>query len=237
MKRVFLFLIVMMLASTSVFADIDSSADIENLDYALYISDTDVTQGSQVTLSICMKNATQIALWQTDIKFPEGITIESDDKGVCDVKLSTTRTNTSRHSITSEMQRDGSCRIMAIPSASNKVYAIGNGEVATITINIDKEMVPGDYTVRLYNNLLVEKNATGHKTNPIEITLTVKESATLLGDVNRDGTVSIADISVLIKYLKGENPENFDSLAADANKSGSIDIDDLSAILDAIIGK
>lgn len=227
----------MMLASTSVFADIDSSADIENLDYALYISDTDVTQGSQVTLSICMKNATQIALWQTDIKFPEGITIESDDKGVCDVKLSTTRTNTSRHSITSEMQRDGSCRIMAIPSASNKVYAIGNGEVATITINIDKEMVPGDYTVRLYNNLLVEKNATGHKTNPIEITLTVKESATLLGDVNRDGTVSIADISVLIKYLKGENPENFDSLAADANKSGSIDIDDLSAILDAIIGK
>ena len=57
------------------------------------------------------------------------------------------------------------------------------------------------------------------------------------GDVNGDGSIGIADITVLIDYLLGVEAANFVLLNADADGNGKIDIADVTRIIDMILGK
>lgn len=55
------------------------------------------------------------------------------------------------------------------------------------------------------------------------------------GDVNMDGTVSIADVSTLIDYLLSGNVDPFDELAADVNLDTEITIADVSSLIDMLL--
>lgn len=57
----------------------------------------------------------------------------------------------------------------------------------------------------------------------------------LLGDVNEDGIVSIADLVALVAYLEGHTPEDFNMDAADADENGEIDINDIQEIVSLIL--
>ncbi len=58
----------------------------------------------------------------------------------------------------------------------------------------------------------------------------------LPGDVDNNGEVSMADVTLLSMYLNGENPEIVEQgmLNADANKDGTVDIRDIAAIYSII---
>ena len=57
----------------------------------------------------------------------------------------------------------------------------------------------------------------------------------LFGDANDDGTVSIADVTHLIDYLLGYNPQPFNFVNADVNVSGNISIGDVTALIDILL--
>lgn len=60
------------------------------------------------------------------------------------------------------------------------------------------------------------------------------------GDVNRDGSVTIADVTALVDIILGkdsEEPYAYDHMAADVNGDGSITIADVTALVDVILGK
>lgn len=57
----------------------------------------------------------------------------------------------------------------------------------------------------------------------------------LLGDVNRDGLVDIADINAIIAHILGETLDVFDEVAADVNSDGLYDVDDINLIIDMIL--
>ena len=56
----------------------------------------------------------------------------------------------------------------------------------------------------------------------------------LLGDVNDDGLVNISDVTTLIDYLLGSNPQPFNEVNANINGNG-IDISDLTALIDMLL--
>ncbi|MBQ1893078.1 MAG: hypothetical protein II155_03120 [Clostridia bacterium] len=60
----------------------------------------------------------------------------------------------------------------------------------------------------------------------------VDEPQNLLGDVDCNGVVTMADVSLLSMYLNGENPSISEQgmINADANEDGVVDIRDISAI-------
>ena len=60
-------------------------------------------------------------------------------------------------------------------------------------------------------------------------------SPVIVGDANDDGTVSIADVSTIIDYLLGLDPEPFNEVNADIN-GGGITIADVSALIDILLG-
>ena len=64
--------------------------------------------------------------------------------------------------------------------------------------------------------------------------------ATLRGDVNRDGSVTIADVTALVNIILGKDnvqPYKYDHDAADVNTDTSITIADVNALVTIVLGK
>jgi len=64
--------------------------------------------------------------------------------------------------------------------------------------------------------------------------------ASLLGDVNRDGSVTIADVTALVNIILGKDnvqPYKYDHDAADVNTDTSITIADVNALVTIVLGK
>ena len=60
----------------------------------------------------------------------------------------------------------------------------------------------------------------------------------LTGDVNADGSVTIADVTALVDIILGkDNAVNYHQTVADINNDGSITIVDVTALVDLILGK
>ena len=59
-----------------------------------------------------------------------------------------------------------------------------------------------------------------------------------LGDVNRDGSITIADVTALVNIILGKDAEGlYDHGAADVNRDGTITIADVTALVNIILGK
>ncbi|MBR1788134.1 MAG: C10 family peptidase [Bacteroidaceae bacterium] len=67
----------------------------------------------------------------------------------------------------------------------------------------------------------------------------VTESAVATGDINRDGNISIADVTALVNIILGKDNDGsqYDHAAADVNKDGSVTIADVTALVNQILGK
>lgn len=66
------------------------------------------------------------------------------------------------------------------------------------------------------------------------------EMTILLGDVNNDGEITIADVTALVNIVLGKDdtePYQYDHEAADVNGDGSITIADVTALVNTILGK
>ena len=63
---------------------------------------------------------------------------------------------------------------------------------------------------------------------------------TIRGDINRDGTITIADVTALVNIVLGKDdaqPYQYDHDAADVNEDGTITIADVTALVNRILGK
>ncbi len=83
-----------------------------------------------------------------------------------------------------------------------------------------------------------EDSKTGHLP---QIYRKVKQTTpTEVGDINRDGHVSIADVTALVNIILGKDdtePYQYDHDAADVNTDGGISIADVTALVNIILGK
>lgn len=82
---------------------------------------------------------------------------------------------------------------------------------------------------------IVLSNAKG-KNYASEVNVSIQATFdTVLGDVNGDGLVNIADAIGLVNYILGKSAFEVDELAADANEDGILNITDAIAIVNLIL--
>ena len=119
-------------------------------------------------------------------------------------------------------------------------YAVHEGVPAELTItpdegyDIQSVMVDDiqDITNEVFNNTVtVNLNAAMAMEVTFELTDFMK-----LGDVNNDNRISVADLSLTVAHLIGEQPQVFVKRQADANNDGEINVGDLARIVDVITG-
>lgn len=64
----------------------------------------------------------------------------------------------------------------------------------------------------------------------------VPDPSTLVGDVNGDGEINIADLNALVSILLGAEVDNYTIHRADANYDGEVNIADVNVLTDYILG-
>ena len=57
----------------------------------------------------------------------------------------------------------------------------------------------------------------------------------IVGDVNSDGKLNILDVTMLINYIIGNDPEGFNPDLADVNEDGAINVADVTALINLIL--
>ena len=56
-----------------------------------------------------------------------------------------------------------------------------------------------------------------------------------LGDVDHNGSVDIEDVTLLISYVLGNNPDGFFTDVANCDGEGAIDISDITALINRVL--
>ena len=79
--------------------------------------------------------------------------------------------------------------------------------------------------------------STSKRINIDDISMTHYVEQLLMGDVNGDGVVTIADVTMLVNIILGKTTSGFDTRVADVNGDGVVTIADVTALVNIILGK
>ncbi len=177
--------------------------DISNRDNVSYGENATATPGEQIILSVQMNNTLAVRGFQFDLLLPDGITVATDEDDFLMVELSTARTTEKKMNyFDTETLEDGSLRVLC---NSSKAYTFdGNsGEVCTITVNVASGL-GGDFDINLNNVVLTDPDAERYPIDGSQSVISVKEKdcdCGILGDLNKDGKISVADVMLLVKMV------------------------------------
>jgi len=186
----------------------EGDTDISGLDNVVYVVPMKCKYSIQINLPILMKNTAEIRGFQFNLYLPEGVTIAKNAKGKLLASLSSGRRDEyDEHTLSVAKQDDGSYLFLC-GSLAEDIFLGNDGEIATVTIDIDKEVGEGDYPIILMNIKLTENDIRKYyETSQVKSTLTI-ESSSVRGDVNGDGEVTMSDAMFIVnKILNGKFPD------------------------------
>ena len=166
------------------------ATDDSDADNVIYVENVSGSKNSQVELSVRMKNASDIRGFQFDLYLPEGVTMANNAKA----SLSSDRLAAGdAHTLMVNEVSDGAVRFLC-SSMNDESFAGGDGEIATLTVNIADDVANGDYDVVVKNALMTETDISkSYEADDIKSTLTVLDQTgveTVTADnERRDGSI------------------------------------------------
>lgn len=210
-----------------------NDTDISQFDNVVFFEKAEAFTGKPLTLSLKMNNTKEITGIQCDIYLPEGMTFAKDEDGYYLAELSTERTTATKTNIfDAVLQSDGTLRILA-SSTKSAAFSGNSGEVATIVINVSEDMADGDYPIVIKSIELSDKSGNNYSVSRVKSTVTV--ASYQLGDVNADGKVNVADITVIANNILNLPNTTFIEAAADLNGDGKVNVADITCLANFIL--
>lgn len=189
-------------------APMKAPTDISAMENAIYVEPLTAVPGSQQELSICMKNAVNVAGFEFNLRLPDGITVALDEDDMPLAELSTERTTTRRTtSFDSAIQDDGTLKVLCGTTAKNtatgKLYTFEgtDGEVARITVNIPAGFAEGVYDVDIVGGMFADPDAVKTTLEPVITSeLTISDGSVVLDENSETIPASTAsDVNIKVK--------------------------------------
>ncbi|MBR6318854.1 MAG: dockerin type I repeat-containing protein [Prevotella sp.] len=198
----------------------------------LYIEDTKALVGTDVTLSVKMKNSVSVEAFGFDLILPYGMTVITDDEGIPLAQLSEERTTARRTdtfgaAILQAYLNNRAVRVIAA-SSSGSAISPGDGEVCTIRVRIPAGQLVGTYKLQLANISLADTESRSIDVEEMTSLLTVGDVD--LGDANGDGQVNVADLIAIAHHILGHTPVEFSFKGADVNRDFRVNVADYIAV-------
>ena len=155
-----------------------------------------------------------------------------------DVSVTNDSQRTYNTQVTVKICKEGSTTAVATKSFTPNVEAKG---IQTERLEFDGLTYNQSYTITLTSGsytVQIGKMTTPQPRTFYVYTVTPVEHKVVLGDVNLDGEVTIADVTALVNIILDKDLDNKVSLDnADANRDGDISIADVTAIVNIILNK
>ncbi len=164
--------------------------DESDADNVIYVENVSGSKNSQIELSVRMRNASDIRGFQFDLYLPEGVTMANNAKA----SLSSDRLAAGdAHTLMADEMTDGAVRFLS-SSMNDESFAVGDGEIAILTVNIADNVANGDYDVVVKNAIMTETDISkSYEADNIKSTLTVLDQTGVetvtANDERRDGSI------------------------------------------------
>ena len=205
------------------------ATDINQFKDVIYVENTKAFIGKNATLSIRMKHETDVAGFQFNMLLPEGFSIKKISRGEDISGLDENDENI--YTFKNSDKNDGS-RFFLCYSATNTAMPKGDIEIAKVEVNVPKNIEAGEYGVILKK----EEMAFGTESKKVDFVNSIFTVADcILGDVNKDGIITVSDITSLGQYLIDNDDTVINKAAADANGDGEVTVGDITTIATMII--
>lgn len=177
-------------------------------------------RGSTMKLHITVENNDPISGMQFDFTLPEGIIANNENVDL-----------TSRASgMTTTINDLGDNQYRFIGYTMGNAIATGNDEIMELSLQPSTNLEFGNYEIRISNIKLGTKDMKNKYAG--EETLTVPFSVLdLLGDVNKDGRITVTDVTKVIDMVLNGT---FDPIA-DVNIDGRVTVTDVTKIIDMVL--
>ena len=205
--------------------------DISQLDDAIYAQGRG-TVGNHGTLVVSLKNAQAAAAYEFTLQLPDGITLATDDSGEYIYTLSGRHNG---HTLSLNDNGNGMYGLL-VHSPASKPIGDNDGSVLSVTINIADNISIADYGVTIKNAKYSFPDGSASVKMPETIGI-ISVNDKLLGDVNSDGEVDVADVVCYVNHLIGKPTLVFVEESADVNFDGEYDVADVVRIVNRLIGK
>lgn len=169
---------------------------------------------------IDLENYTQLVAVQMDIHLPEGTSIN----------VANALSNTSRLAgMTSYLAKtDDLTYRLVVYSLSNAVVQGNNGDILTLTFNVEDANAMDGKELRIDNIILSDITSKNYSSTDVA-TLVMEapaEEPVLIGDVNADGKVTVADAVAVMNYYLHWTAASADDNKYDINRDGKITVAD-----------
>ncbi|MCR5130270.1 MAG: C10 family peptidase [Prevotella sp.] len=216
---------------------------------------TDIAAGETKTVTLASSSIVKITsdfdghhvLWTNSSSVPNialtAQAVNADRDGcfpgqtlVLDVSLANNGTSAYTTQVTVKLCKEGSSSAEATktfpPNVASKSTQTERLEFENLVYNqpYTITLTSGSYTVE-QGNMTTSQPRTFYV-----YTVTPVEKTVLLGDINEDGEVTIADVTALVNYLLGQN-ETAKFEVCDVNADGEVTIADVTALVNIILNK
>ena len=180
-----------------------ANTDISTKENVIYISPLSAAAGTQINLSVCMKNSVAIRGFQFDLYLPEGVTVVTSGNGRIKGGLSNGRLpEDDQHTLTLGVQDDGAIRFLC-GSQYDETFTGSDGEIATLSVNIAANMAVGEYPILLKAMKLTETDISKfYETALVETTLTVTgptDTRTILDENSTTVPSAASNVDIRVK--------------------------------------
>ena len=194
----------------------------------IYLPGAEGVTGKQMTLPIALNNENDITGLQMDLYLPEGMTVATNSRGKPLVAV--TGRMDGNYSLSCRTMPDGFMRIAGF-SPDNDAFTGDEGDILTVTIDVDENTSAGEYAIQVKDIVLSDVDNVEY--HPDDATSTIQIKA--LGDVDGSGAVNINDVVCIVNHILNRGTGTFIEKAADVDGSGSININDVVVLIDRFI--
>ena len=211
--------------------------DVSKMSDALYIVPFYATAGKEVNIDVRLKNLDTATSYGFELVLPEGMSIITDSNNNFDDALTLSSRN-NKHTATTSKLSDNVYKV-GVTSLSSRSITGNDGNVLTIKVHVDEMMAAGTYAVIIQNPLLVSADGTKPSITETVSTVTIDDNLNdyVIGDVDGDNVVDLADAVLVINYYVGKPITIFNNYAADVDGDGVIDLADAVKIINYYVGK
>lgn len=192
-----------------------------------------IVAGETKTVTIHLDGSRPYINFQLDLYLPVGFSIEEDADGELLWDVNADMKNEDHYANGRKLaDAEGHYRVI-VASPKNRPFKNVSGNVLDIPLVAAEDVEPGEYVIRITNQKLTSEELLGYCLDDKECPFSVVGSEDgLVGDVNGDGSVDIADVTALVNVLtSGEKTES-----ADVNGDGTTSVDDIPALVSIILG-
>ena len=202
----------------------------------LNVANVTIKAGESQTMSVELNNSDRAyTLLEFTLTLPEGVSIPADGDGELLVVPNYARLEDSHVLDVAEIG-DGTYKFL-LYSSSNEVLTGNSGTILTMTLTASADAPTGNKEGVFSEQLFVDADKEGYE--PADKAFNIRIGG-LPGDVNKDGQISIADVTALVNIILGKDntvPYLYDHDAANVNGDNTVSIADVTALVNIILGK